>query len=148
MLKQIRALFAAADMPDGKDHEAALHLAAAVLLIEVAKADHSLEGLELERLGEVLRREWNVDEGDLADLLDVAKSTSDDSVSLHEHVDLINRHYSVEQKLALVRGLWQVACADDVIHHHEEALIRRLADLIHVSHAEFIRAKHLANEQR
>lgn len=147
MLKQIRALFAQVDTPEDGDHEAAQHLAAAVLLIEVAKADHSLGSLELERLSEVLRREWHLGEKDLADLLDVAKSTSDDSVSLHEHVDLINRHYSVEQKLALVQGLWQVACADGIIHHYEEALIRRLADLIHVSHAGFIRARHLANRQ-
>ena len=41
MLKKIQAFFAAEESND-VDDEAALHLAAAVLLIEVAKSDHSL----------------------------------------------------------------------------------------------------------
>jgi uncharacterized tellurite resistance protein B-like protein len=41
-----------------------------------------------------------------------------------------------------------VALADREIHHHEEALVRRLADLLHVPHREFIRAKHLALDEQ
>ena len=74
-------------------------------------------------------------------LVAVARDSSETSVSLHEHVDLINRNFTPEQKFELVRGMWQVACADDQIHHHEEALIRRLADLLYVSHSDFIRSK-------
>ena len=61
---------------------------------------------------------------------------------------LINRNFSPARKLELVRSLWQAACADGQIHHHEEQLIRRLADLLHVSHAEFIRSKHWALESQ
>ena len=84
------------------------------------------------------------DEVDLADLVAVAKGTSETSVSLHEQIDLINGNFSPQQKFVLVRGLWQVACADRRIHHHEEALIRRLADLLYLSHTDFIRSKHQA----
>jgi uncharacterized tellurite resistance protein B-like protein len=143
MLDRIRTLFSA-DAPDLADDEAALHLAAAALLIEVAKADHSLDKIEIERIKTVLARDWQLGDEDLADLVAVARDTSETSVSLHEHIDLINRNFSPTRKIDLVRGLWQVACADDRIHHHEEALIRRLADLIHVSHTDFIRSKHLA----
>jgi len=126
------------------DDEAALHLAAAVLLIEVAKADHSLEEPEIARIKAALARDWGLGEQDLADLVAVARDSSDASVSLHRHVDQINRHFSPGQKVDLVRGLWQVACADGQVHPHEEALIRRLADLVYVSHTDFIRSKHLA----
>jgi uncharacterized tellurite resistance protein B-like protein len=146
MLDRIKALFTA-DNEVVIDDEAGLHLAAAVLLVEVAKADHSLERFELERLREVLKTQWSLGERDLDDLVAVARTTAEDSVSLHEHVDLINRRFSPTQKLGLMRGLWEVACADDEIHHYEEALIRRLADLLYVSHAEFIRSKHLALNQ-
>jgi uncharacterized tellurite resistance protein B-like protein len=143
VLDRIRSLFS--EQPEQTlDDDAALHLAAAVLLIEVAKADHSLDGLEIQRLQKVLKREWTLADTDLEDLVAVARGVSDDSVSLHTHVDVINRRYDAAQKFALVRGLWQVACADAEIHHYEEALIRRLADLIHVSHSDFIRAKHEA----
>jgi uncharacterized tellurite resistance protein B-like protein len=143
MLDRIKALFVA-ESEAAVDDEARLHLAAAVLLVEVAKADHSLERFELDRLRKVLKNQWSLGEHDLDDLVAVARTTAEDSVSLHEHVDLINRCFSPGQKLGLMRGLWEVACADEQIHHYEEALIRRLADLLYVSHAEFIRSKHLA----
>ena len=126
--------------------DAALHLAAAVLLVEVAKSDHRLEELEMARIGRVLRRQWGLDDSDLDDLIKVAEDTAEAHVSLHRHVDLINEHFSAGQKRSLVLGLWEVACADGAIHHYEELLVRRLADLIYVPHAEFIRTKHEALE--
>ena len=147
MLDRIKAFFTE-EPEDLEDNEAALHLAAAVLLVQVAKSDHRLESLEMTRIGEVLQREWGLGAKELDDLMQVADSTTDQHVSLHTHVDLINRNFSPTQKRDLVRGLWEVACADGEIHHHEELLVRRLADLIYVPHAEFIRTKHEALDSR
>jgi uncharacterized tellurite resistance protein B-like protein len=143
MLDRIRA-FLSADAADATVDEATLHLAAAALLIEVAKSDHVLDHVEIQRMKAVLAAHWGLGEGDLADLVAVAKDTSETSVSLHQHIDLINSHFSPQQKFQLVRGLWEVACADGRIHHHEEGLIRRLSDLLYVSHTDFIRSKHQA----
>jgi uncharacterized tellurite resistance protein B-like protein len=143
MLDRLKRFFAATD-DAATDDQAVLHLAAAVLLVEVAKADHSLQESELERLKTVLAEHWGLGPKDLADLVEVAHDTAEADVSLHRQIDLINRHFTAGQKLDLVRGLWEVACADGEIHHHEEALIRRLADLIYVSHTDFIRSKHRA----
>lgn len=145
MLKKLQAFFSTGD-PEGTDDEVALHLAAAVLLVEVAKSDHSLDTSEVERMKAVLRHHWGVDGADLDDLMSVARDTSDNHVSLHAQIDLINRNFSAGQKFNLILGLWQVACADGTIHHHEELLVRRLADLLYVSHTDFIRSKHLALE--
>jgi uncharacterized tellurite resistance protein B-like protein len=140
MLKKIQAFFAAEESED-LDAEAALHLAAAVLLIEVAKSDHTLRDTEIERLKGVLSRDWGLDESDLSDLVRVAHDTADVNASLHEQIALINGNFSAQQKLNLVRGLWEVAYANNELHHHEELLIRRLADLMYVSHKDFIRSK-------
>ncbi len=144
MLDRLRDFFSAAPATEDADSEAALHLAAAMLLIEVAKADHQLDDDELLRIRKVLADHWGLGDPDLSDLLEFARDHSDASVSLHRHVDLINRNFSMPRKIDLVRGLWEVACEDEDIHHHEEALIRRFADLIYVSHKDFIRAKHYA----
>ena len=37
--------------------------------------------------------------------------------------------------------LWRVAVADGEISKYEDYLIRKIADLIHLPHSEFIRAK-------
>lgn len=143
MLNRIRALFSG-EVDATADDEGAMHLAAAALLIEVAKSDHALDRVEVDRMQAVLARDWGLGDEDLADLVAVAKESSENSVSLHEHIDLINRNFSPPRKFSLLQGLWQVACADGQIHHHEEALIRRLADLLYLSHTDFIRSKHLA----
>ena len=147
MLKKIQAFFAA-EAPASADDEAALHLAAAILLIEVAKSDHSVGDVEIERLKGVLRRDWALDDGDLSELVSVAHDAAEANASLHQQIALVNGNFSPRQKQNLVRGLWEVAYADDQLHHHEELLIRRLADLMHVSHTDFIREKHRVLEAR
>jgi uncharacterized tellurite resistance protein B-like protein len=144
MLDRLKAFFGDESAQATFDDEAALHLAAAVLLVQVAKSDHQLEALELDRVRQALRDEWSLGEADLADLMRVADETTEEHVSLHNQVDTINRNFSPRQKCALIRGLWDVACADGRIHHYEELLVRRLADLIYVPHADFIRTKHEA----
>ena len=147
MLDRIRSFFSAGEA-DASDDEAALHLAAAVLLIEVAKSDHTVGDTEIERLKAVLKREWKLEDADLSDLVDVAREAADAHASLYEQIALINGNFSAQQKQRLMRGLWEVAYADDQLHHHEELLIRRLADLMYVSHTDFIRCKHLVLDAR
>ena len=145
MLKGLAWLFEA----DATEHaaqpdERALHLAAAVLLIEVARVDQRLEQIELDRLGRVLQENWGLDQYELRELLEVAEREAVEAASLHRQLDLLNRQLGPAQKFQLMRGLWEVACADGQIDPYEEHLIRRLADLLYLPHREFIRAKHQA----
>ncbi|MGB5198917.1 MAG: TerB family tellurite resistance protein [Sedimenticolaceae bacterium] len=140
MLDSIRKLFTG-DTAQTGDSEAALHLAAAILLIEVAKSDRAIDDEEIVRLRETLKRDWQLNEADLDGLMDVAQDASDTKLSLNQHIDLINRNFSAARKLDLFRSLWQAACADGDIHHREEVFIQRLADLLEVPQDELIRAR-------
>ena len=102
----------------------------------------------MQRIGKHLADAWNLSEQDLKDLMQAASAFADEHASLHQHLDVINAQLSPEQKTKLLRGLWEVACADGEIHHYEEHLIRRLADLMYVPHKDFIRSKHQALEDR
>ena len=46
--------------------------------------------------------------------------------------------------VSLVAEWLEAACADGDIHHREEVLIQRLADLLEVPHVELIRARQWA----
>ncbi len=59
---------------------------------------------------------------------------------------LIKAHYDYPRRCELVRLMWELALADGEHHHLEEHRIRQLADLLHVSHGDFIRAKLQAQE--
>ena len=144
MFAALKSLFEVAT--EAPPTESQIQSTAALLLIEVAKADQSIEQDELQRIQEVLSEHWSLTTDELEQLVSDATETAKWSASLHEHVELVNAHFSQEQKYQLVLGLWRVACADQVIHHHEEHLVRRVADLLHVSHKDFIRSKHEALE--
>ncbi|MBI3171641.1 MAG: TerB family tellurite resistance protein, partial [Hydrocarboniphaga effusa] len=47
---------------------------------------------------------------------------------------------------ALLGLLWRVAYADGKLEANEEHLLRRLSDLLHLSHGDFIRARHAAEK--
>lgn len=116
-------------------------LAAAVLLLEVARADYDHHPAERESLRGALAREFQLPEAALDALLDQAELRARQSVSLFDFVQTLNRTMSQDQKRSLLRLMWQVAHADGKVDPHEEHLLRRIADLLHLSHADFIGGK-------
>ena len=55
-------------------------------------------------------------------------------------------HCSADQKLQLISAMWAVAYADGDLSKYEEHLIRQVADLTYVPHADYIHCKLAANE--
>ena len=53
----------------------------------------------------------------------------------------MNKGFSQEQKRKVIEHLWQVAYADGILDKYEEYMVRKIADLIYVSHKDFINAK-------
>jgi uncharacterized tellurite resistance protein B-like protein len=138
MLKALKSLFENVR----EDHSPrGLQVAAAALLIELGKADYNSGAAEQTAIVAAIRRCTGVNEEELTALLADAEHSSKQSTSLYEFTSLINRDYSVEEKYSLVVELWRIAAADGEIHRYEDHLIRKIADLIYVSHSEFIRAK-------
>ena len=116
-------------------------LAVAALLIEVARADHSVAAEERRNVVAAIARLCDLEEEDLDTLVATAVAAVDEAVSLYDFTATINQGLSRPQKLALLEMLWRVAQADGRVDHYEEYYIRKLADLLHLSHADFIRAK-------
>lgn len=119
-------------------------LAAAALMVEVIAADYDRHPEEQEALLGVLRRNFGLDEEAADALLARGEKAHRQSTDYFRFTSQINQHCTPEQKVELIEGLWQVAFADGELHHYEEHVIRRIADLIHVPHMEFIAAKHRA----
>ncbi len=111
-------------------------LAVAALLIEVGTADRMLDDTELQTLRTILQRKFNLEPEKLNELSALAKSEQDDATSLHQFTS-----QRAIRTYDLVKAMWEVAYADNELDKHEEALIRKVADLIHVSHSMFIHAR-------
>ena len=144
MLGSLRNLFIApkvgpeADAPDAATR---LELAGAALLFEVIKADHEMDDREFASIAEVLRAGSARNAADVEELIELARRESGAATSLYEFTSLINEHCSYEEKCVLIRNMWRIAYADSQISKYEDHLIRKVSDLIYVSHSDFIRTK-------
>ncbi len=123
------------------DPGAERRLAAAVLLLEVARADYGHHDAERATLRAGLVRDFGVAEATVDALLEQAAARAQASVSLFDFVQALNRTMGPDGKRELLTLLWEVAHADGRVDPHEEHLLRQLADLLHLSHADFIRGK-------
>lgn len=141
MIRAFRKLFEVPQQESEAEQEYRTRLAAAALLIETARADFAEDQAEDARLQSLLRRTLELDPEEVSKLVAQASSELDRSTSLFEFTRVINDHYSVEQKQELVTNMWRVAYADGRLDKYEESLIRQVAELTYVPHAEYIRAK-------
>ena len=126
------------------DFEHALRVATAVLLVEITRADFRVDDNENERLRLLLARHFDLSEDELDALIEQAKSDADKLVSLQHITRLLNEHYDHAMKLRVIEMMWQLVYADGEKDRYEEHLMRQVADLLYISHAEFIQARHKA----
>jgi uncharacterized tellurite resistance protein B-like protein len=131
---------------DGADRDAALRLATAVLMIDVARADHSFDESEFDRILELVKDHFALTSEDTASLVVAAKETSDEAVSAYEFTKLLHDNLDEREKARIVALLWQIAYADGELDKYENSFVLKIGDLLHVSRARVMRMKHDAGQ--
>ncbi len=121
--------------------EQQVKLAAASLLAECMRADHEVTPIERAAFETAVEQALGVDHDELHSLIDDATASADAATSTYEFTRLINDHYTATQKASLIEAMWMIAYADGDLDRYEEHLIRKVAELIYVSHKDFIRLK-------
>jgi uncharacterized tellurite resistance protein B-like protein len=141
MIQLLKKLFTEPEGDGARSADDTRRLAAAALLIEVARADFTQDANEEHAMALVLRESLGLSETDLEALLHAASEEVDHATSLYDFTRLVNNHYSMDEKRELIAAMWRVAYADAELDKYEEHLIRRVAELIYVPHEDFIRGK-------
>lgn len=118
-----------------------MQLTCAALLIEVMNSDHEQDAREMEEFTQVLRDKLHIEANKLDEVIALAKMEANQATSLYEFTVLINENYSYDEKLVLMENLWRVAFSDQKLDKYEDNLIRKIAELIYVTHSDFIRTK-------
>ncbi|WP_153447183.1 tellurite resistance TerB family protein [Vibrio algicola] len=115
-------------------------LAMAALLCQVSQADHLVDEQEIIAQTNMLMKLTGSSESEVQELLSQASIRSEHSASVYDFTDQL-RDLDQSQRFELIQAMWQVAYADGYLDPIEEAVIRRVAELLYVNHNEFIRAK-------
>jgi uncharacterized tellurite resistance protein B-like protein len=144
VLRKLTALFDRAFARDNDDpqvREHALRVATALLLIEVARADYADDLAEDATMLASLKQFFALDDAAAELLLAEARTTADHAVELQQFTRRLHEQLTVSEKQHVVEMLWQVALADKRLDKHEDHLVRRLAELLYVSHSDVIRIR-------
>lgn len=134
------------DSSDSASIDHRLKLTSAALMLEMTLADGDLQPSEQAHLESLLQQQYELSDDEVEELISLAHQERKDATDYYQFAKLINQHYSQTQKIQLIEQLWQIAFADEVLDKHEEHLIRRLSELIHVPHSAFIQSKHRAEQ--
>lgn len=130
-----------ADSPDDNKHNKSLELATAVLMIEISLADDHIDDRERDEIKKQMTTGFDLDDQTIQELIEAAEKEVDHSVSLYEFTSLLNDKLPMEDRVAVVKNLWRIAYADNVLDKYEEYYIRKVADLLYVAHSDFIKSK-------
>jgi len=144
MIKRIKDLLSnfSNQEEDVEDEKiSSLDKACSALLIEVAYADKIFDESEIISLKESLKETYDIDDIIIDELISDAKKTVDESTSLYEYTRVVNDEFEYSHKLELLSRIWRLAFADGNLDKYEDHLIRKISDLIHISHSDFIKIK-------
>jgi uncharacterized tellurite resistance protein B-like protein len=145
MLKTLKDLFdafkSAGAAPPAPQREHALQLATAVLLVEVMRSESGIGAEERRVATAALKDRFSLEDDELARLLELAEQTAQEAYDYHRFTSRINEAFDAEDKVRIVEEMWRVAYADGHLGAHEQHVISRIADLLHVPHQSYIAAK-------
>ncbi len=122
--------------------ERALQLATASLLIEVSRADYHIDAKEQRTIADAIQAFFSLSAEETREIIELAESEVDDVTCLFEFTRLVNENFDYPQKLKVVEMMWSVSYADLDKDKYEEHLIRKVSELLYVSHSDFIRLRH------
>jgi uncharacterized tellurite resistance protein B-like protein len=118
-----------------------LQLATAVLLVEVMCASGEVSTAEREHVLQVLRQKFDLADDERAQLLELAEHTQRHATDFHAFTSALNERLDHAQKVRVIEAMWGVAYADGHLAAHENHVLWRVADLLHVPQGAYINAK-------
>ena len=128
-------------LEEAKPEKFEIELTAAILAYEIARSDGNISKSELDLLINEVKKITSKVNKSQNEILEIIEVYSKNSVSFHEFIEDINKDYSKEEKLSLIKYLWDVAYADNILEVSEERLVRRIADLIKIKDVEVLKLK-------
>jgi uncharacterized tellurite resistance protein B-like protein len=150
MFNQIKLFFEqhlALSAPDDTSEEK-LQIATVVLFLEMMYMDDKVDSKEQEIILSLIHQNFSLTAEQTTALIELAEQQRKQATDYFQFTSLINKEYSLEQKVRLIESLWKIAFIDGVLDMNEEYLVRKIADLLHVPHTAFIMAKNRVGPEK
>ena len=147
MLKKLKTLWDGTTDKKSSNRKHDISLAVTAVMVEIMHIDGKLDEAEQGVIIRTIEKRFALPKEEVEALVEEAKRKTASASDLHQFTSQIIKHYGTDERIEIIKELWQVAMADGHIDPHEEQLIRRTSELIGVYHKEFIKAKIEARKQ-
>ena len=109
------------------------------LMISFALADGNISKQEEDNILDYINKK--ITDNDNKKIYSDILSASLEIISLHDQVQEINNQYNNEEKLELLKDIWLLILADQVIDKYEENLFYRIGDLMKIKRSKLNQIK-------
>ena len=107
-----------------------LKLIALCLAFEVANADNDIDVQEKDLMLEKIKESIDVSVLTEREIFDVIQEESEKKVSFYDTIYDINKNLNKKEKIDILKMLWEIAYADQVLDVDEERIIKRSAEML------------------
>lgn len=124
-----------------------MSIAVCAILLEAAEVDNEVPEEERETIRTLLRREFDMSETEVEELIELTHQARGDASDLWPFTNAISSTYTPDQKRDLLVMVWQVIFADNRLDPYEDQLAGKLQMMLSVNHSLLIEAKQIARER-
>lgn len=118
-----------------------IRVATCALLLEMANIDNEFSKAEQDEIISIIKEEYQLSDEYVDELVEAAQEELKGKVDLWQFASLINKNYSYEEKIGIIEMLWKVVYADKKLDKHEDYLVHKVANLLHLPHRKLIDGK-------
>jgi len=141
MLNKILGLLQSDRPANNGERFTRVQVATCALLLEVAHSDGHFQAAEAKIVSDLVTGIFNLPAEIVAELIEFSGAHQQNSTDLFQFAREINAHFTLEEKLTVMEGVWRIIYADGTLDKFEDAIARQLSTLLRLSHREAIACK-------
>jgi len=127
--------------PSAGDRELKLKVSTCVILLEAATADSNFSAEEQEKIIQILKSRFQMDDRSIKELIDKSTAERENSTDLWYFTNLINENLDNEEKYNLMESVWEVIYSDGTLDKFENYIAHKLLNMLNLDHSRFIELK-------
>lgn len=136
----------AGEPPAREFREDDYRLAAAALLVHLARSEGATQEAERARLRGILQKNFGLDPQAAMRLIQSAEASDNEAVDFYHFTHVLCRSLDQAGRLRIVEMMWEIAFASGSVHEVEESIIARISELLGVSPHDRIMLRHRVAE--
>lgn len=144
MIDMVKKFFGKSESGKRREKKESVHdirIATLALLLEMSQIDGEFSELERDSIVTILKKDYQVSDEEADALIASAEDELKGSLDLWQFTSLINQNYTPAEKTEIIELVWRIAYTDGRLDKHEDFLVHKLADLLHLTHSKLIDAK-------